>query len=319
VNDVHADATSGPPSREGAAKPSGPPDLRLAAFAFDEGPGAGLGHRRRMEALAAAATSRGIECGLIPLGSGVRPSGDVVVVDSYRVRADDRMFAGARVVAAVDDLARDLAVDLVVDPSPGALGAPHRRARRVLAGSAYALVPPLDARVIEAPVDQPVDRVLVTTGAADARGIGAEIAASLAAVLPGTEVRLVVGPWGAPDVPAGVVPVHAPEGLAFELAAAGIVVTAGGVALLEACLLGRPIVALALAGNQRRAVVGLERESAVMVATPETVAGAVTALVKDDHRRIALARAARVAINGDGAERVIAVLEQLTSRVGSTR
>ena len=56
------------------------------------------------------------------------------------------------------------------------------------------------------------------------------------------------------------------------MAAAGIVVTAGGVALLEACLLGRPIVALALAGNQRQAVVGLERDDAVMVATPETVA-----------------------------------------------
>jgi spore coat polysaccharide biosynthesis predicted glycosyltransferase SpsG len=129
----------------------------------------------------------------------------------------------------------------------------------------------------------------------------------------------VVGPWGATDVPTGVVPVHAPDGLAFELAAAGIVVTAGGVALLEACLLGRPVVALALAGNQRQAVFGLERESSVMVATTETVAGAVTALVKDDHRRIALARAARVSITGDGAARVVDVLEQLMARVGSTR
>jgi spore coat polysaccharide biosynthesis predicted glycosyltransferase SpsG len=272
-----------------------------------------------MEALAAAATSRGIECVLVPLGAGEPPTGDVVVVDSYRVRADDRMFANAGVVAAVDDLARDLAVDLVVDPSPGALGAAHRRARRVLAGSSYALVPPLEARVVEAPVDLAVERVLVTTGAADAGGIGAEIAASLAAAVPGVEVRLVVGPWGATEVPAGVVPVHAPAGLAFELAAAGIVVTAGGVALLEACLLGRPVVALALAGNQRQAVFGLERESAVMVATPETVAEAVAALVKDDHRRIALARAARVSISGDGAARVVDTLEQLASRVGSTR
>jgi spore coat polysaccharide biosynthesis predicted glycosyltransferase SpsG len=298
---------------------SGTPGLRRATLAFDEGPGAGLGHRRRMEAIAAAATSRGIECVLFPLGAGVPPTGDVAVVDSYRVRADDRMFAGSGVVAAVDDLARDLAVDLVVDPSPGALGAAHRRARRVLAGSAYALVPPLEARVIEAPVDLAVDRVLVTTGAADAGGIGAEIAAALAAVLPDVEVRLVVGPWGATDVPPGVVPVHAPDGLAFELAAAGIVVTAGGVALLEACLLGRPVVALARAGNQRQAVIGLGRESSVRVATPETVAGAVTALVKDDHHRIALARAARVSISGDGAARVVDMLEQLMARVGSTR
>ena len=64
-------------------------------------------------------------------------------------------------------------------------------------------------------------------------------------------------------MPRGVVAVRAPDGLAAELAAASLVVTAGGVALLEACLLGRPIVALALAGNQRQAVYGLEREGAV--------------------------------------------------------
>jgi len=293
-------------------------------FAFDEGPGAGLGHRRRMEALAAVATRRDIECVLVALGSREVPTGDlraadVVIVDSYHERADDRAFAAAGVVAAVDDLARDLAVDLVVDPSPGALGAAHRRARRVLAGSSYALVPPLEARVIAAEVSEPVDRVLVTTGAADAGGIGARVATAIVAALPDVEVRLVVGPWGAPDVPAGVVPVHAPEGLAPELAAAGIVVTAGGVALLEACLLGRPIVALALAGNQRQAVAGLERESAVEVATPETAAEAVVALVKDEYRRLALARAARVAINGEGAGLVVDMLEQLTSRASATR
>ena len=76
-----------------------------------------------------------------------------------------------------------------------------------------------------------------------------------------------VGPWGATDVPPGVVAVYAPDGLAPELAAASIVVTAGGVALLEACLLGRPIVALALAENQRQAVHGLGRDHAVVVAT----------------------------------------------------
>jgi spore coat polysaccharide biosynthesis predicted glycosyltransferase SpsG len=288
-------------------------------FAFDEGPGAGLGHRRRMEALAAEATRRGVECVLVPLGIGEIPTADVVVVDSYRVRADDRAFANTGVVAAVDDLARDLAVDLVVDPSPGALGAPHRRARRVLAGSSYALVPPLDARVVEADVSEPVGRVLVTTGAADAGGIGARVAASIVAAVPDVDVRLVVGPWGATDVPAGVVAVHAPDGLAAELAAAGIVVTAGGVALLEACLLGRPIVALALAANQRQAVSGLERESAVAAATPETAAEVVAELVTDEHRRIALARAARVAVNGEGAGLVIDVLEQLTARVGAAK
>ena len=262
--------------------------------------------------------TRGHECELraLPLEPaevGTGP-GDVVVVDSYRMRADSDLFAAARVIAAVDDLALDLAVDLVVDPSPGALGAAHRRARRVLAGAAYALVPAPPAGAAETAVDGPVARVLVTTGAADAGGVGARIAGALQVTVPGVEIRLVVGPWGASGVPDGVVPVRSPDGLASELAAASVVVTAGGVALLEACLLGRPIVALALAGNQRQAVFGLEREGAVIAATPDAVPGVVKGLMDDRSRRIELAHAARSAIDGKGATRVVDVLEQLVSR-----
>ena len=287
--------------------------MRVALF-FDEGPGAGLGHRRRMEALAAELGTRGHECRLRALPpDDVVPDG-VVVVDSYRVRADNGLFAPARVIGAVDDLARDLAVDLVVDPSPGALGAAHRRARRVLAGASYALVPAPPAGVVEAAVDGPVARVLVTTGAADADGVGARIAGALRATGIESEIRLVVGPWGAAGVPEGVVAVHSPDGLASELAAASVVVTAGGVALLEACLLGRPIVALALAENQRQAVFGLEREGAVTAATPEAVPDVVGTLLADRSRRIELANAARSAIDGKGPTRVVDVLEQLVSR-----
>jgi spore coat polysaccharide biosynthesis predicted glycosyltransferase SpsG len=287
-------------------------------LAFDEGPGIGLGHRRRMEALAAELEHRGNHCTVAPLEAVAHAgSHSIVVVDSYRMRADDGTFANARVVSAVDDLARDLAVDLVVDPSPGTVGAPHRRARRVLAGATYALVPAPGADVIEAPLDD-VARVLVTTGAADADGNGARIAAMLSSLLSGSrsgiEIRLAIGPWGATDVPPGVVPVHAPNGLATEIAAASIVVTAGGVSLLEACLFGRPIVALALADNQRQAVHGLEREHAVVVATVDTAGAAVRALIGDRSRRIALAVAARSAVDGKGAARVADTLEQLMSR-----
>jgi spore coat polysaccharide biosynthesis predicted glycosyltransferase SpsG len=240
-------------------------------------------------------------------------------VDSYVLRADDPIFAVAPVVAAVDDLSRDLAVALVVEPSPGALGAAHRRARRVLAGATYALVPRPEVPVREAAIDEPVRRVLVTTGAADAAGVGAGIAGTLVAALSDIEVRLVVGPWGATEVPAGVIPVHAPDGLAREIGAAGVVVTAGGVALLEACLFGRPIVALALAANQRQAVHGLDRERAVVVATPDTVADAVAALVADSARRLELATAARRAVDGRGAHRVVDTLEHLAAPASARR
>jgi len=289
----------------------------FVVLTFDEGPGVGLGHRRRMEALAAELESRAHDCTLVPLDAlGRTVAHDVVIVDSYRVRADDGTFASARVVGAVDDLARDLAVDLVVDPSPGTVGAAHRRARRVLAGAAYALVHTPDAETVNA-ADDEVRRVLVTTGAADADGVGARIAESLRQSLrtrPDIEIRLVVGPWGASDVPAGVHAVLAPDGLETELAAASIVVTAGGVALLEACRLGRPTVALALADNQRQAVHGLEQEHAVIVAAADTVAAAVEALIHDRGRRIALGVAARSAVDGKGVIRVADTIEQLAAR-----
>lgn len=288
---------------------------------FDEGPGVGLGHRRRMETLGAELTSRGHDCVFVALDAttSATVAADAVVVDSYRMRADDAAFARAGVVSAVDDLARDLAVELVVDPSPGAIGAAHRRARRVLAGAAYALVPAADADLTEAAVDRPVTRVLVSAGAADRDGIGARIATDLAAGAltadgSAVEIRLVVGPWGVADVPHGVVAVRAPHGLGGELASASVVVTAGGVTLLEACRLGRPIVALALADNQRQAVFGLERHEAVLVATPDSVVDAVRSLVDDQDRRTALSHAARSVIDGKGAARIADTLEQLVSR-----
>jgi spore coat polysaccharide biosynthesis predicted glycosyltransferase SpsG len=274
-----------------------------------------------MESLGAELTDRGHDCVYVPLGATANATiaADAVVVDSYRIRADDAAFARAGVVGAVDDLARDLDVDLVVDPSPGAIGAAHRRARRVLAGAAYALVPAPGVGIVPASIDVPVTRVLVTTGAADAEGVGARIAAALDAACldeggPEVEIRLVLGPWGAADVPRGVVGVRAPQGLAAELAAASVVVTAGGVALLESCLLGRPTVALALADNQRQAVAGLEREGAVAVATPATVVDAVRALVRDRTQRVTLSVTARSAIDGKGAVRVADMLEQLVSK-----
>jgi spore coat polysaccharide biosynthesis predicted glycosyltransferase SpsG len=281
---------------------------------FDEGPGAGLGHRRRVEALAAELAGRGHDCRLLSLPKFGLLRSDVAVVDSYRVRADDRDRFRARVVVAIEDLARDLDVDIVVDPSPGATGSAHQRASRVLAGAAYALVPVADPHVPVIEADAPVGRVLVTTGAADDRGIGAQVAAAVLAAEPGLEVRLVVGPWGSDVVPSGVVAVRSPDGLTDELAAASIVVTAGGVTMLEACRLARPVIALELALNQRRAVSGLAREGAVVPATPESAAPAVSELAHDRGRRLALGTAAGAAIDGKGATRIADAIEQVVNQ-----
>jgi len=108
--------------------------------------------------------------------------------------------------------------------------------------------------------------------------------------------------------------VHAPDGLADELAAAGIVVTAGGVTMLEACRLGRPVIALELARNQRRAVAGLAGDGAVVAATPDTVGEIVRRLANDRSARLALAAAAGAAIDGKGATLVADAIEQVVSQ-----
>src|SRR5437868_6657859 len=207
-------------------------------IAFDEGPGVGLGHRRRCEGLVAALHPLGVDADLCVLGD--EPIvGEVVLVDSYRIRADDTARIAAEKVVAIDDIERDLEVDLVVDPDPGADARVHKRAEIVLAGAPYALVDP-DLRTYRtAGLTGDVRRVLVSAGGADAEGYGARVASELADALPDAQIRLVVGPWGRESDDDRIVQVHAPDGLGLELAAADLVVTAGGVTMLEACCLGR--------------------------------------------------------------------------------
>jgi spore coat polysaccharide biosynthesis predicted glycosyltransferase SpsG len=280
-----------------------------AALAFDEGPGVGLGHRRRMQVLARELDVLGIGTELCPLTGG-RPTAAVVVVDSYRERADE-FDAGA--VVAIEDLGRDLAVDLVVDPDPGADASVFARAQHVLAGSCYALVDPALRNMPSSSVYDAVERVLVSTGASDEQGIGAQIASDVAAAVPGVNVRYVVGPWGRADASPRVQLVRSPDGLAAELAAADLVVTAGGVTMLEACALGRPTVAFSLAANQDRAVAGAAHAGAVLAADAASAAHLAARLAGDRELRARLSTFARTLVDSQGATRVAAAVATIAS------
>ena len=286
---------------------------------FDEGPGAGLGHRRRCEHLAAALHTLGVPTELRPLRPGGHVEAAVLLVDSYLARADDTDRFRAGRVLAIDDIARDLAVDLVVDPDPGADAAHHTRAGRVLAGATYALVDPSLRDLVTVPVDRPVERVLVTTGGADAAGIGGTIATACKTLLPDVEVRCVEGPWGAPVNDPDVHTVRAPAALGGELAAADIVVTAGGVTLLEACALGRPVVACAIAANQTGSVAGAAHVGAVLATDPSSAPDVVTRLAHDGALRARLATAATTLVDGQGATRVAAAVAAIASQESQFR
>jgi spore coat polysaccharide biosynthesis predicted glycosyltransferase SpsG len=275
-------------------------------FAFDEGPDAGMGHRRRCAAIAAELHELGSTTAIAPR-VGVGPSvidAPVIVVDSYRTRADDRARYRGVVVVAIDDLARDLDVALVIDPAPGAQRAPHRRAGQVLAGAPYAIVDPALRQLASPSPDTDARNVLVATGASDTLGHGPRIAREIAARYPQLRVRLVVGPWSDPSVPDGVDAVERLDGLAAEIAAADIVVSAGGVTLLESLCIGRPTIAIALNANQRGNVDGAVAAGAALLADPGHVVDALTRLVEDPALRCELSDAARSLIDGRGAARV---------------
>ena len=265
---------------------------------FDDGPGIGLGHRRRMEALASALGAHGVECrlratDLDQIDDPFDDPVDLVVVDSYLVRADGCPRDGARIVA-VDDLERDLAVDVVIDPCPGADPQRHRRAGLVLAGSRFALLGADVAAVRPRPVVRAVRKIVVTMG-----GAGGDLASALTTTL-------------AASVPAPtVVRCLRPEevgvnGIATDLADADVVVTAGGVTMLESLALGRPTVTVVTAENQRRQVEGAAAAGAVVVVPADGVERAVTRIMHDLDERRALASAAVKLVDSHGAERVAA-------------
>lgn len=257
-----------------------------------------------MEALGVALHARGVPTSAVVLGDDA-VSGDLVVVDSYRIRADG-VGVRARRRAAVDDIDRDLVVDLVVDPAPdGAREAEGpERAGRVLRGLRYALLDPTLANRNRVDVEDEVETVLVATGAADVVGVGASVASALRSVLPTARVRLVVGPWSSTDSPEGVEAVHARAGLAEPLLAADLVVCAAGVTMLEALALGCPTVGFLTAANQRRYLAALAALGAVVASTQRALPGVVSRLVGDPVERRRLGTTGRELVDGLGAARV---------------
>jgi spore coat polysaccharide biosynthesis predicted glycosyltransferase SpsG len=254
-----------------------------------------------MEALATALKRAGASVTLRRASAPV--ISDVVVLDSYTFRADDPTSVRARWIAAIDDVERDLAVDLVVDPAIGALPEDHPSAGTVLAGAGYALVGaglPVDV----APPGEVVNSVLVTLGGSVHADHAAAVAAEVADALRGVSVSVVVGPWYDGNIPAGVTAVRTVDGLGPYLAGADLVVTAAGVTMLEAFALGRPAVVVTLADNQTRAAAGARRAGAALIAGLDTAAACAAELAEDRTARRRLSTAARALVDARGPDRV---------------
>src|SRR3989449_7685191 len=160
-----------------------------AAFLAEAGPGVGLGHLRRCQALATALGSRGVTVRLLVAGDSDggasrlewtrdpvravealatwRP--EIVVVDSYHAGAEllERAAALAACAVVVDDLAdRPLPVHLVVNGACHASRLAYRgRPDTVfLLGPEYALLDPGFGEAPRRSLRDDVRRVLVTLG-----------------------------------------------------------------------------------------------------------------------------------------------------------
>ena len=151
--------------------------------------------------------------------------------------------------------------------------------------------------------------LLVTTGGSDAEGLGSRVAVGLADALPADRrsVRSSVrGAW-APTTTASRSSTR-PTVSVPRLAAADVVVTAGGVTMLEACCLGRPVVAFSIAPGQGRALAGAAHVGAVVAVDVGSAADVAARLARDVDARSRLSTSARVLVDGQGSARVAAVI-----------
>jgi UDP-2,4-diacetamido-2,4,6-trideoxy-beta-L-altropyranose hydrolase len=111
--------------------------------------------------------------------------------------------------------------------------------------------------------------------------------------------------------PVGVDVFVTDAGVGEWLAAADVVVTAGGVTLLESLFLGRPTIAIALADNQRRAIATAHREGACVATDVGAAAEACVALLGDLEARRRLSDNAQRLVDGRGAARIAGVVQSL--------
>lgn len=295
---------------------------RRALLVADGGRDAGLGHVTRSSALALALARVGFETNCYALGAEGplvrdevtwRPLGafaeaplqaaSVLVLDSYTL-------APVELDAAPSSMPLVVLHDHVSPPARAALvvsaGSEPDDDPRRLAGLDYACLRPAFWSPPERVVAPRLGRVLVTTGAGDAvAGLGSRLAAAARDALPEADVTLVRGPFATDAAPPGIAVLRAPDSLYEPLLATDVVVTAAGQTLLEAAALGTPTIAVVAVENQRGQAARLAAlEAARVLELPAAELPEELARLRDAGVRGTLARNARAAVDGRGAERV---------------
>jgi spore coat polysaccharide biosynthesis predicted glycosyltransferase SpsG len=230
------------------------------------GPETGLGHLRRMQALARSLSKHGAgvrwhvdgDAGLagkdaVAYEPDTEITTDILVVDGYHFDLEQLRSRFRGLMCVVDDLAdRPIPADVVVNHNLYAQGFSYPQASKALLGPKYALIDPGFGALRRK--DPPEDgEILVTLG-------GARRFCILAIELAGRIARETARTVGvaAPEPPEGItipgmVRLECGQGMVELFSKYDKLVTGLGVSYLEALATGKPVYGLSLVDNQRPA------------------------------------------------------------------
>jgi len=251
-----------------------------------------------------------------------------IVVDSYAASPDFLdVLRDVAPLVAVDDMAdRPLPVDVVVNGGAGAETLPYDRrpGTTYLLGPRYALLDPVFAVTPSRTVTKRVRRVLVCLGGSRQTDVALTTMAAVDRALSGCVVDVAVGAsgttgWeldGAAREMRNLTVIHRDRfGLRELMLRADVAVSGSGVTLLELAATSTPMVAVALADNQRpnfeaftKADVALGAGIAGDQDLGDAIETAVKRLAEDSALRAAMGARGRALVDGGGACRVASLI-----------
>lgn len=264
-----------------------------------------------------------------------------VAADGYHLGPDfQRALAHAAPLIFIDDLAQFHQVaHVVVNQNLGFDPARYSCSEetRLLVGHPYVLLRREWRDAADAPHPAADRRLLVSFGGADLRGLTLPVCEALLPVLPSdTELVVIAGPYVRPDQAAALNNLASCSGtggarltilrdvahMANLFSGAEMAIVAAGSTVWELLACGVPVLALAVAENQRVVCSGLSRRGAGVdlgwyeTTSAEAIAAEVIALLEDPKRRSTLARVGRSLIDGRGVWRVIDAILSASRRKG---
>ncbi|MBM3944633.1 MAG: UDP-2,4-diacetamido-2,4,6-trideoxy-beta-L-altropyranose hydrolase [SAR202 cluster bacterium] len=261
---------------------------------------------------------------------------DWVVADGYGFhghRLHDIATSYRAGLLVVDDVPeRTLTADIILNQNLSdeeAYATSQLRAKRYLLGTRYALIAKEYREAKWRPIDHvALQRILVTFGGLDARGLSEKVVNALDTLSGTFEIDVVVGPFhpfedelrrhrGPHDIR-----VHKGlSSLAPLMEACDLMISAAGSTTWEACCVGAPLVLIQTQGNQaevvntvRAAGAGVCLDATKLLAMgdetlTETIVESVTSASDREMRKAYSERAKRL-VDGHGAERVVAAMRE---------